>query len=325
MSEKEGSEKPDNTARFMLGVVELLIVEVTGYVLITGLFSGTGQLPYVAVWALDVQFYTFLCTIALVAVLSVVSPLLEEMDMLGPALIQAACEAMCTLVFSVLIVSVILLIESPSSDQVREAVLGSVAGTSGLSDIAGAAGMGATLAFSLAMLIVTSYVCLNAGPPSTPRMAFLSPEGLFASAAGAAYMFARARQCETVHAAACISGLLLLLPCSVLSRSFEEMFANYVSLGVTMLFVVFLYSFGLVVSGQPTPVWITIVLVAAGVVVLLFEVFSKSKNSGSNAQRSMFPVGPPVAKYMPGTPVSHSSPGNLVWRMPSAQRGKKVV
>lgn len=302
-------------ARFALAAVELLIVYVTGFVFVTGVFGSTGQLPYAAAWAVYTGFYIFLASMSLLATLWVLGSLSAGGGDMYRALGQCVCEAMSSSLLVLTLACVALLYDSYYSDRTRAIAVGD--------GWTGGAAIGSSLAFLLVALLVSSYTALVAAPTGQAQYAFMSPEGLLVGSLTVDFVVARARDCQDWQFVF-IPGALAMGWFAADARRFFETrrVFKWVWLPLAVLAVA-------AQAGAAVAAWSLVCTVAT---VALFASAVAIMLGTYGALESPSKVGLEGASYQPIPKAgelelagSASQGEGLVWRVPSMQRGKKRV
>lgn len=163
-------------ASMILSALEMSVVQLSGFFLLTGVMGVLNIGAVVQEWALLVLFVLFLVTGVLILFMLMISQTLDEnASKKAMAVMSATADAYSSIVFFVILVLLVMFIESSgNSDPALRSTYSTLLFGQGVQ--VGSIMMGITLAFVLVMLAVSTYVALSFGDKS---FAFLNSRMLF--------------------------------------------------------------------------------------------------------------------------------------------------
>lgn len=181
MASNIGSDTPAQNvnpkrASMILSALEMSVVQLSGFFLLTGVMGVLNIGAVVQEWALLVLFVLFLVTGVLILFMLMISQTLDEnASKKAMAVMSATADAYSSIVFFVILVLLVMFIESSgNSDPALRSTYSTLLFGQGVQ--VGSIMMGITLAFVLVMLAVSTYVALSFGDKS---FAFLNSRMLF--------------------------------------------------------------------------------------------------------------------------------------------------
>lgn len=290
-----GKEKDTWKTFFALASIELFIVQVSGFALINGIFESLGQFPFVAKWGLQVQFYIFVGVIILLVLLWFID-LQAESDV-TKSLMLAVCEALSTASLSIFLIIFTLAYESAYDTNVSDMTMGNFTGTIAL---------GCTLGFLLVLVLLTTYVSLNAVRPGNMGYAFMSPEGLCTASVLIGITVSRTGICDVGNVTA--MGFLLLL--AMIASKLSGWIAYVSIIGVTCT--------SGVLAGKGMA---AIVVAITAILAITMKLTITRKVDGKTGEGQRGSSG--ASAYVPVQIVNREAKDGIVWRMPLSQRHKK--
>ena len=181
MASNIGSDTPAQNvnpkrASMILSALEMSVVQLSGFFLLTGVMNVLNIGAVVQEWALLVLFVLFLVTGVLILFMLMISQTLDKnASKKAMAVMSATADAYSSIVFFVMLVLLVMFIESSgNSDPALRSTYSTLLFGQGVQ--VGSIMMGITLAFVLVMLAVSTYVALSFGDKS---FAFLNSRMLF--------------------------------------------------------------------------------------------------------------------------------------------------
>lgn len=330
MSDAKADQEAMDMDRFVLASVELLIVYVSGFALIVGIFGSLGQFPYAASWAVWSGFYCYIFSTITLAFLWVLNNILRSKSAVIPAAMQCVSEATTSAFLALLLCCLSLVYESYFSDTVSKAVFGDGSSSSSISGATGAAAFGCTIGFFLVATLVSAYAALVTGPTDGIRYAFLSPEGLLITAVTIGFLMDRVRECNAAHVVLYATSLLTTAFSAAAGRtgwvfSSKDGWATYAE--VVILYLLRLAALGALCiaalfSKSAASYVIILVLTLLGLSIITTSIAKENLPSKQTVKEDSEYKG-----YMPVPQSRDLAPeirhDTLVWRMPSRRGHKK--